>query len=229
MRWMATLLLVVLSAVTAIDSAWGIDTDDLRRKQQSQERARAMARDLVTGILDIQLRQLEENGLRELPVYGEIRLMRDNIDTVAHDRMNGVVRAIVEAQEATDPDDRLRRFNIARDEIRVVVRELVAERQKLLRRLQIARVATQVRELIRREELILGSSKGVAGLPQAEADRATLVAQQDQRDMRLLFLELVDSLVDMKDWGGQLAAAAGDGLKILQAGQVGAEVDNAVD
>ena len=37
--------------------------DNIRRKAQAQERARALAGELVGSVLDIQMRQLEENGL----------------------------------------------------------------------------------------------------------------------------------------------------------------------
>src|SRR5258708_1263148 len=55
-------LLVPASAVRPADDA------SLRRRQDAQERAREMARKLVTGILEVQLQQLEENGLKELPL-----------------------------------------------------------------------------------------------------------------------------------------------------------------
>ena len=227
MKWTAKSFAAVVLGMALVTQTLAVDTDALGRKRQSQERARAMARELITGILDIQIRQLEENGLRELPIYGEIRTMRDNIDVVAKDKMESVVKALLHAQDATDSKQRLERFNTARDEIRSVVRDLMAERQKLLRRLQIARVSAQVRELIRREEKILTATQRITNLPQIEAERATLVAHQDQRDMKVLFLELIETMVNMKEWGGHLAAAAGDGLRILQVAQVGEEVDNA--
>src|SRR5262249_698761 len=54
----------------------------LQAKRQAQERARTMARELVTGVLDMQLTKLEVNGLDKLPIYGEIASMRKNIDRV---------------------------------------------------------------------------------------------------------------------------------------------------
>ena len=41
----------------------GIDAKALRLKQEDQQRARTMTRELVGSVLDVQLRQLEDNGL----------------------------------------------------------------------------------------------------------------------------------------------------------------------
>ena len=210
-------------------SAGAVDTDNITRKRQAQVRARAMARELITGVLDIQLRQLEENQLKDLPIYGEIKSMRLKIDEVEETKMQRIVDALLAVQEEKDQQAKLEKFNVARDEIRIVVRDLIAERQKLLRRLQVARVAAQVRELIRREEAILASTQQIKTLPTTAAERATLTAQADQKDMRELFYELVDSLTDMKTWGGHLAAAASDAAIILNATGVNEEVSKAVD
>ncbi|HEX4148844.1 MAG TPA: hypothetical protein VHY20_07645, partial [Pirellulales bacterium] len=45
-----------------------VDVEILRRKQEYQQRARDLARELVSSILDIQLQQLSENGLEHLPL-----------------------------------------------------------------------------------------------------------------------------------------------------------------
>ena len=73
--------------------AWAVDTDDISRKRQAQARARSLARELITGVLDIQLRQLEENNLQTLPIYKDIKEMRTNIDTVEAAKMQRDVDA----------------------------------------------------------------------------------------------------------------------------------------
>ena len=54
-----SLLLAALVWVAAPWPARAVDTSALRRKQDAQERARDMARQLVSGILEVQLQQLE--------------------------------------------------------------------------------------------------------------------------------------------------------------------------
>ena len=57
------------------------DADAFRRKQQAQEKARGLAGELVGAVLDIQLRQLEENGLK-----GPADLQRHRLDEGQHRR-----------------------------------------------------------------------------------------------------------------------------------------------
>src|SRR5688572_6381466 len=74
--------------------------DSLRTKQDAQQRARSMARELMSSILEIQLAQLQENGLEKLPIYTEISSMRQNIDKLVENEMLGVVEILVQAQSA---------------------------------------------------------------------------------------------------------------------------------
>jgi len=61
------------------------ENDALRAKQQAQEKARAMAGELISAVLDIQLRQLEENGLASLPIYRDIASMKEHIGALTKD------------------------------------------------------------------------------------------------------------------------------------------------
>ncbi|HVW01743.1 MAG TPA: hypothetical protein VHB77_15435, partial [Planctomycetaceae bacterium] len=84
--------------VAAAFQASGVEVDSLRRKQDAQQRARAMTRELISSVLDIQLEQLEENGLQELPLYRDIQTMRTNIDTLVQGEMQKVVTILEEAR-----------------------------------------------------------------------------------------------------------------------------------
>mgnify|MGYP001798255284 CR=1 FL=1 len=82
------------------------------------------------------------------------------------------VQSRVDAQEGSQKDRRAK-FNEARGVIREVVVKLMAERQKLYRRMQIAKIAAQVRELIVIETKTM---KTTASLPERrteERDRLT--------------------------------------------------------
>src|SRR5262245_9602938 len=63
---------IFLVAVFVATSVLAVEADNIRRKQLAQEKARLLATELVSGVLDIQLTQLEENGLVKLPIYGDI-------------------------------------------------------------------------------------------------------------------------------------------------------------
>ena len=141
-------MVAILFALAVLaGSALSVDEDALRRKQLAQEKARSLAGELVSAVLDIQIRQLEENGLKTLPIYRDIASMKGNVGELTRDEMEAVVALLVEAQEGSDAE-RLAKFNEARGKVREVVVQLMAERQKLYRRMQIARLAAEVRKLI---------------------------------------------------------------------------------
>ena len=140
-------LLVLALGVLLSPIVSGAEGDNIRRKAQAQEKARALAGELVASVLEIQMRQLDENGLKGLPIYKDIASMKGNIGELMKEDMEKVVQILVAAQEGTQKD-RLAKFNEARGIIREVVVKLMAERQKLYRRMQIAKLAAQVRELI---------------------------------------------------------------------------------
>ena len=149
---------VVCGGAAGTRRADAIDTNDLKARQQAQIKARILTRELASGVLSIQIRQLRENGLDNLPIYDEIRQMRKNIDGLVEQEMDEVVELLVKAQLAAKQKDKLEHFNQARTKIREVVLSLMAERQKLLKRLQIARIAAQVRELISLETKAHGTT-----------------------------------------------------------------------
>ena len=149
-------------------AASAAEADAFRRKQQAQEKARGLAGELVAAVLDIQLRQLEENGLKGLPIYHDIASMKGNIGELMKDDMEAIVQLLVEAQEGTQAE-RLAKFNEARGKIREVVVQLMAERQKLYRRMQIAKLAAEVRQLIALETKAYNTTKGAAA---AQAGRS---------------------------------------------------------
>ena len=113
-----------------------------QHRQRDQERARVMASELVASVLDIQLRQLAENNLQTLPIYGEIKSMQANLYQLVEREMQDVVRLLVQGQRANE-QDRERIALEARGKVRSVVGALMAERQKLAKRMHLARLAAQ--------------------------------------------------------------------------------------
>ncbi len=204
-----------------------LGTSALRARQEMQLRARDMARELLNGILDMQLKQLEQNGLEKHDIYRDIQNMHRNIDGLVEVEMRDVVDLLVRAQQA-DPEQRPAYFTRARAEVRQIVARLAAERQNLAHRLRVAQLSAQVKMLIEKQTGVRRATGGLAEQPgQLQADR-TLDSLQNQRDVQTLFVQLVNSLVDVATWGGPVGAGAADGLRILKAGQAGQEVDRAV-
>ncbi len=225
-QWQRTLfsvgIIVCAASVPAI--AQVLEPEALQRKQEDQQRARTMTRELLGGVLDVQLRQLDENGLSDQEIYRDIKLMRQNLNHLVESEMSKVVDLLAEAQRLP-VDKREAAFVEARQQIRAVVRQLSVERQNLLRRLKIAELAEQVRRLIRHQVAVQIATKALPTEPATRQEALTLKAIEDQRDVKELFLHLVDTMVDMKSWSGLLAMAAADGLRILKAAEVGKHFD----
>ena len=208
--------------------AQDVERDALRQKQRRQEKARSLATDLVSGVLDIQLQQLKENQLEHLPIYSEIKSMRGNLDELVGDEMQEVVQLLVEAQQG-EKSQRLQKVIEARDVIREVVVALMAERQKLLKRLHIARIAAQVRQLILLERDALKQTKDLPAAKVDQREQLTLETIQDQRDITAIYFQLVATLNDVSDWGGPIATGATEGLRVLKTAQVTEELKVVAD
>ncbi len=224
----ASMLLLLFALVLAwpVAPAHAVDKDALRRKQDAQERARDMARQLVTGVLEVQLKQLEENGMQELPLYREIADMKKNIGNLVDKEMERAVELLVHAQHGTETE-RDQAFRQARQMIRDIVMRLSAERQNLMRRLKSAQLSAQVKRLIELQTKVWQATKTLPDQPPAQQEAVALGAIEDQGDVKQLFLQLVETLADVSQWGGPLGAGAADGLRILKAASVGIELDTA--
>lgn len=207
--------------------AQSLEPASLRKKQDDQQRARVMARELMVGVLDLQLRQLEENELTEMQVYRDIRLMRENIGAIIDTEMSQVVDVLAAAQDQP-AEQREQSFVDARKMIRTIVLRLSAERQMLLRRLKTAELSEQVQRLLQMQTALQEVTRGIPAEGQARQETLALKAVEDQRDVRELFRMLVETLSEVQTWGGPVATGAEDGLRILKTAETGRHLDQAI-
>jgi hypothetical protein len=217
-----SLLLACSAAAQTVTSQ--LDPSALRSRQQAQQRAREMARELVSTILDVQLQQLAENGLTEMPLFKDITSMRQNIDGLVEAEMLEVVSLLEKAQQA-EPEGREVAFRESREKIREVVVRLAAERQNLLRRLKTAELVAQVKRLIGQETAVLAVTESLPEQPQTKQETLAIDATEDQEDIKRLFFVLVETLSEVRDWGGPVSSGASDGLRLLKVARVGQELD----
>ena len=203
-----------------------LEPEALQRKREEQQRAKAMTRDLLSGVLNLQLRQLEENDLTDLEVYRDIELMRENLSDIVDAEMTKVVELLAGAQ-GKSKENREAAFVEARRMIRTIVLKLSAERQSLLRRLKIAELTEQTRRLIALQMRVQTATREVSEESAERQESLTLKAVEDQRDVKELFLVLLEAMNDVRTWGGALSNAAADGLKLLKAAGVGKDLDDA--
>jgi hypothetical protein len=225
---MQSMLCVLILAVVATGTVFGqgVDARSLRRKQADQQQARRLTRDLIAGVLDVQLRQLDDNGLQDMPVYRDIQAMRENINALVDREMAEVVALLATAQTG-GPAEREAAFVQARRAIRGIVNQLTAERRNLLRRLKIAEIVEQVTRLIALESQALKTTQSLPGRPQDAREMAAIQTIEDQRDIKHLFVHFVESLSEIRDWDGPVGQAAVDGLQSLKKDDVGRHLDDA--
>jgi hypothetical protein len=221
----ASVGLLIFGWLTAA-AADPVEPAALRQKQQAQQRARELARELVSSVLDMQLQQLEENGLTDRQIYRDVKSMRQNIDGLVEAEMLEVVSLLAQAQ-LSGRAEREKAFVAARAKIRQIVVRLSIERQNLLRRLKAAEIVAQVKRLIALESAALSATEALPQQPRPKQETQALETVEDQRDVKQLFLHLVEALADVRSWGGAVGAGAADGLRILKTAQVGQALDNA--
>ncbi|MEW4455715.1 hypothetical protein AB1L30_23810 [Bremerella sp. JC817] len=219
---------VTMPAFTPLVSdAQEIDSAALRRKQYTQQQAQALTRRLVSQVLDLQAAQLRQNGLVEVPIYNDILQMRENLDELIGNEMQGVVQKLVEAQEV-DGQQRINAITQAQDEVRKVLLTLMAERQRLYRRMRLARLHAQVRELITVQEKVSTQTRELPQLPMQSRDEAALANLSRQTDAVMMFHHLEEALLDMRSWGGSLATSAITGQQVLKDNHASEEVQQAL-
>lgn len=196
-------------------------------KQELQAQVRRMARDLVGGVLDVQILQLEENGLTGLDLYRDIRDMRAHLDELIEAEMPEVI-AILDRIEPSPAAERERLLQAARQQSREILVRLLAERQNLLRRLRIAEMAAQVLRLIEMQSAVLEATRSLPERAASEREATVVAAIEDSRDIKVVYLGLKQTLHDVSTWGGPVAGEAAEGLRLLERGRVDAEMNAAV-
>jgi hypothetical protein len=215
----------VLFAITIVCFA-DDSSPTLRQRHLAQQKARAMTAELVSNILDIQLRQFAENKLDKLPAYADIELMRRNLDRLVEQEMQSVVDLLAKAELATESGKKLAATE-ARAKGRAVVAALLAEQQRLRRRMRLAKIAAHVRQLIELETRVLIKTQQLPERPPTEREQVTLECLEDQRDTAVLQAQLVATLREVVGWEGSIATAATKGLELLTKLKVDEQLKNA--
>ena len=169
------------------------DGDSLRQRRQRHEQARAAATELVETVLDLQLQRLSENGLEDLPVYAELRDSRDAIQQLATVEMSELSNLLLSADQSAE-DLRAEQIQAARALARRIATQLLSQRQRVRRRLQVSRVAELLQQMVGSQEKNLAATEALLA-PAATATNVTAAQlAQNQLDIRLLFDQLVESL-----------------------------------
>jgi len=223
----AFLMVVALSISSA---ALAVDNDVLRRQQSAQQQAQQIARELIVTTLDLQLHQLEDNRLTEdNPLYDEIRRMRGSVDGLMQNEMRDVVQLLMAARNLEGKEQETK-FNEARDQVRDIVTRLANERNKLRRRMRFARLAVEAQHILDLQRKTYDLTVELEQLKdQDERETKALRAIQDQRDVRMLFMQMQDLLREVSGWGPPTGPAAVRGLQMVKVHRLDEHLRKAVD
>ncbi len=189
----------------------------------AQERARSLAVELVRGVIDGQLRQLEENGLADRPIHADIRGLRGAIESLMQKEMQEVIDLLGRADAATAADRR-EIIGAARTRARAIVTRLAAERQQVVRRLKEATLAAEARAVLERQSRLLATTESLPTLADGRREQAILAAIDEERNVKTLLATLQASLADVSTWGGETGSMALAGLRQLEKENVAAAV-----
>ena len=188
-------------------------------QQTVQQQVREMARRLVNEQITLQMTQLEENGLTELPLYGELKEMQQHLDELVDQHMKEVLSILTRMMESP-AESRLKLLEVAREKSRLVLAQLMLERQRVLRRLRLAEIEELARQLITREQKVRERTELLPAQPSAQQAVQALSVREDQRDVNTLYMQVKQFLNDIVAWGGPVGRTADLALRALQEDQV---------
>jgi len=182
----------------------------------------------MASVIDTQLRQLEDNGLTNLPIHAQIASMRNTIDAIVTTDMQDVVELLAESEGRT-PAEQASRVVEARRMIRHITIRLMAERQQILRRLKIADIAAQVRRLIHIQTSASQATESLPQQPPGKRESLTLTTIEQQRTVESLCAALTQTLQDVRTWDGPLGVGAHESLRRLKDAHSDEALDSALD
>ena len=211
------LLLCLLAAATSPGQT--LRNESLLRKQEVQNQVRLMAREVVSEILDVQLRQLQENGLDKTELFRDLQTMRGNVDGLVKAAMPRVVELLSEVQ-ARPEAERGPAFRRAREKSREVLVQLLVQRQSVLKWLRMAEIAAQVRQVIEKETHVLRTTEAIPEKALPERESSTLATVEDQRNVKAMYSKVKDLLKEVAAWSGPAGSEASKGLKKLDSDKV---------
>ena len=220
--WLTAVLVAASAAGGA--SAQSLPSERAKQEQQAQQQVLVMARQLVTDVLDKQLRQLRENGMQSHPWYAAIADMRKHMhDEMVTRQMPRVIELLAKVETCPE-GEREKIFQEAREMSLAIVVRMLEDRQALLRRLKVAEMASQVQQLIALQTRVRDDTHGLPEQPLSRRTAMNLTAIQDQHDVRVIYGHFRASLEEVGKWSGPFGEEAVAGLKRLDQDHVDREL-----
>lgn len=201
-----------------------LDADSLARTRDEQQRMGSLLRDTISGVLDVQLRQLAENGLADQDIYRDVSTMREHLNQIANHELPGILELLNDFERA-DTTQRETKFAALRQRMRTIVRRVSTERQALLKRLSLTELAELTRQLILQQTAVQNEVRSISSVPSSRREEFILAAIESQRDIKDLFLQFLELLSDARSRSGPVAVAAADAFRILTVAETANHLD----
>jgi len=207
--------LILFLAISHSGVAQDLGVADLETASQRQQLASSELHRLVDNTLTQQIRLLEENGLATDSRFLELSAMRQAFATTIAGQMTDLQSSL----DKYHRDPNANAVDNIGQQTRKIASLLIAERQRLVRRLKSHRLDTDLRNLIMRQN-------GALTTLQQAAETGTAVAIADsleqQRSVRLLYFQLLDTLESAVGWDVTTQDAAARLVEFIHAGDLNA-------
>ena len=216
---MKRVALICLTCVVSL--AWAGDFD---RDRASQQAARTLATQMLTELIDRQLQQLVENRLADSPLHADVASMRRRIATLVDIEMSGVMVLLEQAGEATG-EKRAKVLVSAHQKMRLVLRQLLAERERIQMRRRRGQLIAPIKAVIAHQH----RTREATLLLDAGSEQRQLNTIAAQQNIVLLQTHLVRLLARASEWPGPIGASATQAHQAQSTSRAGPEAALAVD
>ncbi|MBI5724674.1 MAG: hypothetical protein HZA50_11995 [Planctomycetes bacterium] len=200
------------------------DSQAIRKVQDSQREAQQMSREIATEMISMRLRQLEDNGLTDIPIYEDLKAMHSRLDDVANKIIPEVMELLDKAAQAK-PEDRPKLIAQMLGKKQKVLLALLAEQERLRMRRQQAELTARLTEIIGQQKKTRESTLKLTGADIQE----TLVVVDNQKTVAVLYGKFMGMLEQAAGWSGEAGAIAGETRRNLLKANLPGVMSSAVD
>jgi len=201
------------------------DKQLIARQRDYQKRARRLMQELLQGVLQRHLKQLEENKMGNLQIYNDLKDMQKRSTALAGTQMKEAVALLSEAYLLKD-SARADKYKQAQTKMHQILLRILAERERLRLRRQLAELVERVRSLIGGQKFL---QRKTLELNVERGETATTGALHSQKALRQMSLRLVKVLKSAADQSGDVGAMAGDAGRTMQKVGITAGMGRAVE
>ena len=196
----------------------------IARQRDYQKRARRLMQELLKGVLQMHLKQLEENKMSKLALYTDLKEMQKRSTVLIDRHMNKAVALLSKAYDLQGAE-RAEVYKAAQEKMHEILRQILRERERLRLRRQLAELVERVRSLLGGQKSLLKKTLEL----NAERETATTRAIHAQKALDLMARRLVEVLKSAADQSGELGAMAADAGRAMQKAGITAAMTKATE